>query len=93
MSSSGARTLRSFVAVLPGCQKTGAIKKAEEIRRRMSQTAYLAEYGHKVNLRASFGLATFPDDAPDVAGILALADQAMFHVKESGKDAIKPALS
>jgi len=31
-----------------------------------------------VSLSASFGIATFPDDASDVTGLLALADRAMF---------------
>ncbi len=80
-----------FVAVLQGFDKDRALKKAEEIRSRMKQTVYLASHGHQVSLSASFGIATFPDDATDVTGLLALADQAMFDVKEKGKDAIKTA--
>jgi len=78
-----------FVAVLQGFDKPQALKKAEEIRSRMKQTVYLANHGHQVSLSASFGIATFPDDAGDVTGLLALADRAMFDVKEKGKDAIK----
>jgi GGDEF domain-containing protein len=44
-----------------------------------------------VSLSASFGIATFPEDAGDVTGLLALADRAMFDVKEKGKDAIRMA--
>ena len=80
-----------FVAVLPGSDKAKALKKAEEIRSRMKQTIYLASHGHQVSLSASFGIATFPEDADDVTGLLALADRAMFDVKEKGKDAIKTA--
>jgi diguanylate cyclase (GGDEF)-like protein len=80
-----------FVAVLHRFDKVRAVKKAEEIRSRMKQTVYLANLGHQVSLSASFGIATFPDDATDVAGLLALADRAMFDVKETGKDAIKTA--
>jgi diguanylate cyclase (GGDEF)-like protein len=78
-----------FVAVLQGFDKERALKKAEEIRSRMKQTVYLANHGHQVSLSASFGIATFPDDAGDVSGLLALADRAMFDVKEKGKDAIR----
>ncbi|MFH2045535.1 MAG: sensor domain-containing diguanylate cyclase [Pseudomonadota bacterium] len=78
-----------FVAVLQGFDKAQALKKAEEIRSRMKQTIYLASQGHLLRLNASFGIATFPDDADDVTGLLALADRAMFNVKEGGKDAIK----
>lgn len=80
-----------FVVVLQGFDKARALKKAEEIRSRMKQTVYLANHGHQVSLSASFGVATFPDDAGDVTGLLALADRAMFDIKEKGKDAIKAA--
>jgi diguanylate cyclase (GGDEF)-like protein/PAS domain S-box-containing protein len=77
-----------FVVVLPGLDKPQAIEKAEEIRNRMRETDYLVGRGYHVKLHASFGIATFPNDAPDKDGLLALADQAMFHVKEKGKDAV-----
>jgi len=80
-----------FVAVLQGFDKARALKKAEEIRARIKQAVYLADHGHGVSLSASFGIATFPDDAVDVTGLLALADRAMFDVKEKGKDAIRVA--
>jgi diguanylate cyclase (GGDEF)-like protein len=80
-----------FVCVLQGFDKAMALKKAEEIRTRIKQTVYLNNHGHQVHLSASFGIATFPDDAGDVTGLLALADRAMFDVKEKGKDAVKSA--
>jgi diguanylate cyclase (GGDEF)-like protein len=80
-----------FVYVLPGFDKGLALRKAEETRLRMCETAYLAEHGHNLTLTASFGVATFPDDASDVRGLLALADGAMFDVKEEGKNAVRSA--
>ena len=77
-----------FVVVLPGVDKNQAREKAKEIRYSMAKTAYLADRGHHVRLSASFGIAAFPDDASDKDGLLALADQAMFHAKEKGKDAV-----
>jgi diguanylate cyclase (GGDEF)-like protein len=78
-----------FVVVLPGLDREAALRKAEEIRSLMSQTMYLTAHGHQVPLRASFGLATYPEDAADLSGILALADQAMFDVKRTGKNAVR----
>ncbi|GBC60225.1 diguanylate cyclase [Desulfonema ishimotonii] len=78
-----------FVVVLPGLDKAGAIRKAEEIRNRIRETPYLTGQGHEVYIRASFGVATYPEDASDVNGLLALADQAMFNVKGEGKDAVR----
>ncbi len=80
-----------FVAVLQGFTKGQALHKAEEIRTRMKQTDYLANHGQRVQLRASFGIATYPDDAADVTALLAAADRAMFEIKEKGKDAVQSA--
>jgi diguanylate cyclase (GGDEF)-like protein/PAS domain S-box-containing protein len=74
-----------FVIVLPGLDKVKATEKIEQIRLRMKQTTYLSKAGHKVHLGASFGIATFPDDTDNREGLLALADQAMFRVKQTGK--------
>jgi len=77
-----------FVVVLPGVSQPGAIDKAREIRMRIRETAYLAGTGEPVHLAASFGVATYPDDARDLERLLALADQALFAVKRSGRDGI-----
>jgi GGDEF domain-containing protein len=54
----------------------------------MKRAIYLTKNGHNVSLRASFGVAAFPEDSDTRAGLLALADKAMFHVKQTGKDSI-----
>jgi diguanylate cyclase (GGDEF)-like protein len=77
-----------FVIVLPGFTKNQAQKEVERIRSQMKQTTYLIKAGHNVQLGASFGIATFPDDTIDREGLLALADQAMFRIKQTGKDSI-----
>ena len=77
-----------FVVVLPGLDRSEALKKAIKIRSRMKETVYLSSAGHAVRMSASFGLATFPEDASDLTSLLALADKAMFRIKEGGKDAI-----
>ena len=77
-----------FVVVLPGFSKQQATRKVEEIRSEMKQTVYLANDNLNVRLGASFGIATFPDDSDTRTGLLALADKAMFRIKQSGKDSI-----
>jgi diguanylate cyclase (GGDEF)-like protein len=77
-----------FVVVLPGMDKRQALQKAEEIRGTLSQTIFLANRGLQVQIQASFGVATYPEDATDRTGLLALADQAMFSVKRRGKNAV-----
>lgn len=77
-----------FVVVLPECGKPEALRKAEDIRLRLSQTSFLGNQGLQVRIQASLGVATYPEDASDRQGLLALADQAMFHVKRRGKNAV-----
>jgi two-component system, cell cycle response regulator len=77
-----------FVVVLPGVARLGAVEKAREIRARIRGTAYLEGTGQPARLAASFGVATYPDDARDLKGLLALADQALFAVKRSGRNGI-----
>ncbi len=80
-----------FIVVLPDCNRQKAGDVAQQIRTQMQQTAYLADDGLVLVIRASFGFAVYPENAQDVTGLLAIADQAMFAVKATGKDAIAAA--
>jgi diguanylate cyclase (GGDEF)-like protein/PAS domain S-box-containing protein len=77
-----------FVVVLPGLDQPRALHKATEIRTRMKNTVYELGRGIEVCLQASFGIATFPDHANDLTGLIAAADHALFAIKEAGKDAV-----
>jgi diguanylate cyclase (GGDEF)-like protein len=77
-----------FVLVLPGFGKQQALEIAKTIRRRIKETVYLQKAGLNVRIHSSLGVSTFPDDADTLADLLALADQAMFNVKERGKDSV-----
>jgi diguanylate cyclase (GGDEF)-like protein len=77
-----------FVLVLPGFDKQQALDMAETIRKRIKETIYLQKAGLKVCISSSLGVSTFPDDADTLTELLALADQAMFSVKERGKDSV-----
>lgn len=72
-----------FVIVLPGYDKSPAMQKAEEIRSKMEQSHYLSNKGLDLNLSASFGVATFPDDALTLSKLLSRADMAMFKAKKT----------
>ncbi len=77
-----------FVVTLPGFDKHQALQLAELIRSRIKETTYLRNANLNIRVSASMGIATFPDDARTLTDLLALADQAMFSVKERGKDSI-----
>lgn len=78
-----------FVMVLPEYSRPEALTLAAQIRRSIKSAPYLVQWGHKVLVTASFGVATFPEDAANATELLALADKAMFHVKNSGKDEVR----
>ncbi len=82
-----------FVVVLPGFARDAAVAKAREIQSCIRDTRYLAATGRPARLAASFGVASFPDDARDLEGLLALGDQALFSVKKSGRNGIAAAAS
>lgn len=77
-----------FVLVLPEKGKADALTQVREVRSNMKKTTYLENKGLAVRMSASFGIATFPDDAEDRDALLALADEALFKIKSRGKDAI-----
>jgi diguanylate cyclase (GGDEF)-like protein len=77
-----------FVLVLPGFDKRQALNMAESIRQKIKETVYLQKAGLSVRIHSSLGVSTFPHDADSLSELLALADQAMFSVKERGKDSV-----
>lgn len=45
--------------------------------------------GHEIATSLSMGVAVFPDDGKDIDTLLKLADTAMYHAKESGRNAYR----
>jgi diguanylate cyclase (GGDEF)-like protein/PAS domain S-box-containing protein len=82
-----------FVIVLPGNGREAAVAKAQDIKAKMAETAYLAGTGRPVRLSASFGVATYPEDAQNLEGLLALGDRALFSVKRTGRGGIASAVT
>jgi diguanylate cyclase (GGDEF)-like protein len=77
-----------FLVLLPDTDLQGAVVVAEKLR---SSIARVAVVGVDQKLTASFGVATFPDDATDVAALLRCADRALYRAKSSGKDRVEVA--
>ncbi|HAO67496.1 MAG TPA: GGDEF domain-containing protein [Verrucomicrobiales bacterium] len=78
-----------FVVILPRQSKAEAIRKTVRIKERVANTPYLQKEGIDLHLTASFGVATFPEDAEDKRSLLAQADQCLFESKDHGKNRIK----
>ena len=77
-----------FVVVLPQTDSKGALAIARRIRGALKEHAFLREFGLEVHLSASFGISSFPEHGSTPQDLIQKADQAMYSVKESGKDAV-----
>lgn len=75
-----------FVALLRGLDKPEATGFASEVRDRLRETVFLSGEGLNLHLSASLGLATFPQDGPDLHGIIRSADAMMYSAKARGRD-------
>ncbi len=69
-----------FVIVLPMTSPKYAIKVAERLRKAIADTPFLKET-HNIRVTASFGVASFPENARSKEELLRLADEAMYKVK------------
>jgi diguanylate cyclase (GGDEF)-like protein len=74
-----------FVIILPETDKPSALKIAERAREGLGRHCF----GEGVDqVTASFGVATFPDDARDCASLLEVCDRAMYLGKARGRDQV-----
>ncbi len=80
-----------FAVVLPETHAPGAFAVGERIRQRIAGQRFLAHDGLDVHLTVSVGVATLPDVAASAEDLLHAADQAMYRVKEAGKNGIQAA--
>ncbi len=80
-----------FVVLLPEADRGQAMAVAERLRRSVVETVFQAGRGLEVRITASFGVATYPDDGATPEGLLQLADQAMYRVKETTRNGIAQA--
>jgi diguanylate cyclase (GGDEF)-like protein len=82
-----------FALVLPDTGVDGAVYVGERIRERLAAHRFLERDGLKISLTASVGVATLPDTSTTAEGLIQAADQAMYWVKDRGKNAIRVAAS
>src|SRR5262249_17458414 len=73
-----------FVLILPNFTKQEAIAVAERAR-----IALESEAVNGTPVTASFGVATFPDDAANPDNLLSAADGAMYDAKRRGRNLVR----
>jgi diguanylate cyclase (GGDEF)-like protein len=82
-----------FALVLPDTGSDGARAVGERVRERIAAHEFLQADGLHIRLTASVGVATLPDVAGSEDALIQAADQAMYRVKERGKNGIFVAAS
>ncbi len=77
-----------FVMVLPQTPREACFLIAERLRRTIEKRVFLEHDNYKIRLTASFGVASFPDDARTKEDLLNIADHAMYRGKFSTKNIV-----
>ena len=77
-----------YVIVLPNTGKIGALSVAEKMLERLHSHRFYSDAGDLIPIAASFGVATFPDDAADKTELIRAADAAMYAAKENGRNGV-----
>ncbi len=84
----GRRGGEEFAILLPNVDETGAVELAETIRRRIQEEIFRSDDGQEVHATISVGVALFPRDAGDIAGLDRVADRAAYLAKRMGKNRV-----
>lgn len=77
-----------YVIVLPGRDREQAKLLVLEILHKIKKSLYLVSQPEPVRITASFGIASFPDDASTKKDLLLLADQSMYRIKRTSKNGV-----
>jgi len=75
-----------FCLILPEASLDEAVVVADRIRAAIGDVRGSGQ--RRANMRCSVGVATFPDDAADRAGLLLAADRALYAAKRAGRDRV-----
>ncbi len=75
-----------FVVILPETDSEGAALAAERLRKEIEGFEYPGLKGEKLKVTVSLGIATYPNHAEDVEGLIEKADIALYACKEGGRN-------
>jgi diguanylate cyclase (GGDEF)-like protein len=77
-----------FALILPDTGSEGAAAVGDRVRDRIAAFSFLRGDGLSIRLTVSVGVATLPDVASTADGLIQAADEAMYWVKDHGKNGI-----
>ena len=80
-----------FVILLPQTSKENALNVARRLHKLIRSTEWLSPEGLHVRVTPSLGVASYPIDSRTKEGLLHLADEAMYLVKNSNRDSVAAA--
>lgn len=76
-----------FLLILPSVANADACMRADEMREAIAGTSI--QFGDfMLSVTASFGVASFPQDADSTAGLLTAADKALYAAKRTGRNKV-----
>jgi diguanylate cyclase (GGDEF)-like protein len=77
-----------FAILLPQTSREAGLRVARRISQVFHQRRWFLDDTFRVDLRASIGIATYPQDATTPQAIVQRADEMMYAVKQGGRDNI-----
>jgi diguanylate cyclase (GGDEF)-like protein len=80
-----------FVLLLPQTSKENALNVARRLHQLIRDSVWLSAEGLNVRLTSSVGVASYPIDSRSKEGLLHLADEAMYLVKNTNRDSVAAA--
>lgn len=73
-----------FILLLPGAEGSRLMDMAEDLRMRVRDHTFRSAQGVNTRITVSIGLAEFPRDAGDLAGLLLAGQRALDKAREAG---------
>ena len=80
-----------FVLLLPQTSKENALNVARRLHKLIREGVWLEQEGLNIRLTPSLGVASYPVDSRTKEGLLHLADEAMYLVKNTNRDSVAAA--
>ncbi|MBK5277087.1 MAG: sensor domain-containing diguanylate cyclase [Desulfuromonadales bacterium] len=78
-----------FVIILPQSGKQQAVSMATKLLDLLRSTEFISDDNQLIQLTASFGVATYPQDAESSVELTRAADIAMYDAKMAGRNCVK----
>lgn len=77
-----------FMIILPDASNAAASNVIDRMRQKVADTLFTVIKDMKVNITASFGISTFPEDGKSIDDLLIKADERLYKSKGLGKNKV-----